>query len=137
MSQFTGQPLTGKISEKPEQWLTIVATKKKEEEKTMGELISLEGKRLGTGPKVPSGDDWLSKLKIGTVFICEINQDAGLATIVQSEYLVERKDTGSIMLVHNMSDPEASIRVNPERFCKYNSLVTIVYEPEQEQTNAD
>lgn len=107
-----------------------------ERKETMGELISLEGKRLGTGNKIIGGDEWLTKLKVGTIFVCELNQDAGLGTIVQSEYVLAEKDEGTVLLMANIGE-ETYNRVNPVRFCKYYNLVNIKFEPEEEQPNAD
>lgn len=110
----------------------------KEEEQHMADIISLDGRKLiQTGGKSPPTDNWLGGMKTGTIFICEINQDMGLQTAIQQEYQIERKDGNSVLLMANLNEPVVLARVNPERFCKYYNLVEVIFEPKEEQENAD
>lgn len=111
----------------------------REEDNNVVELVTLDGKRLAKDNKFPpSGGNWLAELKPETIFVCEPNVDIGMQTTIQQEYCIESKQeedgvVKSVLLLVNLNEPEVSARVNPERFCKYYNLVSILYEPSAEE----
>lgn len=110
---------------------------RKDKELPMAEIITPNFHRKGVDHGPIDDNDWLSKLKVGTIFVCEIIQDQGLPTVIQQEYSIQRKDGRSVLLMANLNEPAVYARVNPSRFSKYHRWIVTIYEPEKEQENAD
>lgn len=85
---------------------------------------------LLTAPKGPTGNDWLSGLPVGTVFLCSPKPEAPVSKIFLQEYEVKCRFTKAIKLIAHV-EPEQPALVNPEEFCKFFDLFETLYTPEE------
>lgn len=89
----------------------------------------VKNKRLGTDSSASPPENWLSKLKPDTYFVCGPGNPQDPSPI-QHEYILIEQGEKSVKLLTNMNEPEMFIRVDPIRFCAIYQLVEVLKEGE-------
>jgi hypothetical protein len=91
--------------------------------------------RLITGGKGPSGQNWLSQLKVGSVFLVKPKASGGFA--LGQFHLLHKLDKACHLMDNLTSAQETHLWVEPVAFSSQFELVTILFEPDLEDGNND
>ena len=110
----------------------IESVDEQEKQEKEGLLVPFKP-RLITGGKGPTEHNWLSKLKVGTVFLVKPKSSGGFA--LGQFHLLHKLDKACHLmdnLTNSAASAETHIWVDPANFSSQFELVTILFEPEEE-----